>query len=343
MKHHTPFLLRARAAATLLAAAALLVLASCGTDGSHFRLEGRLLHLNGGEFYVYSPDGEMSGIDTIKIEAGRFTYEMPCTRPQTLMIVFPNYTEQPVFAQPGKSVSIEGDASHLKEMTVKGTADNKLMNTFRQQVASCSPGEALGHARQMMKDHPESMVSAYLLRRFLVQTPTPHIAEARRTVAALVAAQPGNGYLKRLQQRLERQGAVEAGQAVPAVSATATDGTRIDKAWLGSRPTTFVCAWASWNYNSVSQLRQAAMLASQSEGRLQVLGICLDASASEARNILRQQNITCVNVCDGLMTDSPLFRAFGMFDIPDNAVIRQGRVETLHVTGDRINEVLKGK
>ena len=33
-----------------------LIMVSCGTDSKHFKLEGRLLNLNQGEFYVYSPD-----------------------------------------------------------------------------------------------------------------------------------------------------------------------------------------------------------------------------------------------------------------------------------------------
>ena len=101
---------------------------SCGTDKRHFKIDGRLLNLNQGEFYVYSPDGSLGGVDTIKVQAGRFTYKVECQKEMTLMIVFPNFTEQPVFAAPGKSVDIKGDASHLKEMTVKGTKANELMN-----------------------------------------------------------------------------------------------------------------------------------------------------------------------------------------------------------------------
>ena len=49
----------------LLLCATLLLLTACGTDGGHFKIEGRLLHINGGEFYVYSPDGDLNAIDTI--------------------------------------------------------------------------------------------------------------------------------------------------------------------------------------------------------------------------------------------------------------------------------------
>ena len=102
---------------------ASLTLTACGVSSNRFQLEGRFLHMDQGEFYVYSPDGGIEGVDTIKVIDGRFTYEAPCKDKFTLMIVFPNFSEQPVFAEPGKSVDIKADASHLKELTVKGSKD----------------------------------------------------------------------------------------------------------------------------------------------------------------------------------------------------------------------------
>ena len=93
-----------------------LVLVSCGSRSGYFSFEGRLLNLNQGEFYVYSPDGVFDGVDTIKVEGGRFTFETPCKENGTIVIIFPNFSEQPVFAEPGKSATIKGDASHLKEI-----------------------------------------------------------------------------------------------------------------------------------------------------------------------------------------------------------------------------------
>ena len=95
--------------------------------------------MNQGEFYVYSTDGGMEGMDTIKVVGGRFTYEMPCHDDCTLMIVFPNFSEQPIFAESGESVELKGDASHLKEMEVKGTKNNELMTKFRKSILGNTP------------------------------------------------------------------------------------------------------------------------------------------------------------------------------------------------------------
>lgn len=48
--------------------AAVFLLTSCGEDSKHFKIEGRLLQMNQGEFYIYSNDAAISGIDTIKVQ-----------------------------------------------------------------------------------------------------------------------------------------------------------------------------------------------------------------------------------------------------------------------------------
>ena len=66
-----------------------LLLLSCGVDSDKFRLEGRLRNIHQGEFWVYSMDGSIDGIDTIPVREGRFSYEIPLRSPSTLIVIFP--------------------------------------------------------------------------------------------------------------------------------------------------------------------------------------------------------------------------------------------------------------
>lgn len=165
-------------------------------------MDGRFLHFNQGELYVYSYDGSIAGVDTIKVEAGRFAYEIPCEMPTTLMLVFPNFSEQPVFAEPGKSVSVKADASHLRELKVEGSKENKLMNEFREMIVSVSPPEEKRLAEMFIKDHPESNVSVFLLRKYFVMSLTPDYDKAMELMALLEEKQPKNGTLIRLQAQV---------------------------------------------------------------------------------------------------------------------------------------------
>lgn len=74
-----------------------LILVSCAFDSGQFRIEGRFKNLNRGEFYVYSPDGGIQGVDTIKVADGRFAYATPVNGQAMFMLIFPNFSEQPVF------------------------------------------------------------------------------------------------------------------------------------------------------------------------------------------------------------------------------------------------------
>ena len=170
-----------------------LVLVSCGVDGKHFKLEGRFLHLNQGEFYVYSTDGLLNGIDTIKVEGGRFAYEIPCEEEGTLVMVFPNFSEQPVFAKPGKTVEVKADASHLKELEAEGTDENKLMTAFRKQISNMSPQQAVDVAAEFVKHNPKSYVSAWLIRKYFILAPTPDYVKAKQLIDLMIAEQPKNG------------------------------------------------------------------------------------------------------------------------------------------------------
>lgn len=370
---------------TLVAA---LVCTSCGTDSRHFRIDGRLLHLNQGEFYVYSPDGTINGLDTIKVQAGRFSYEVACDRPMTLMIVFPNFTEQPVFAQPGKSVDLKGDASHLKEMTVKGTKDNELMNKFREMIHNAAPPEMKKCAQLFVEDHPESRVGAYLVDRYFIHDANPDTKTAVRLVDLMIEKQPENGYLKRQKRQLTASFVATKGADIPNVLGTTVDGKTIGRVQLTKAPVTVVCALATWKYESMSQFRRLAAYAASQQGRVAVVGVSIDASPSLVRSQLASQigisdsasglafgsssgsssglapgsssgsasasaaaqgssssrsSSTCYVVCDGKMVESPFFTRLGLTSVPDNIVIKNGRIAAAHLTDNQLTEFIKEK
>ncbi len=228
-----------------------LVLVACGTDGHHFEVEGKLTNLNQGEFYVYSPDNVIEGTDTIKVQGGRFSYEIPCEKEGVLIVVFPNFSEQPIFAQPGKSVDIKGDASHLKELEITGTDANELMTKFRHQIANMTPPEIEKHVGLFISDHLESVVGPYLVDKFLLRKQQPDYKRAYRLLASMQKEQPRNGYLNRL-LALCKPLADVSGDRLPAFKATDINGKSVSSASLSSAPVAVVYTWATWSYESTN-------------------------------------------------------------------------------------------
>ena len=313
----------------------VLILISCGTRSGHFKMEGRFLHMNQGELYVYSPDGGIDGLDTIKIEAGRFAYEIPCSKPATLVIIFPNYSVQPIFAESGGSVEVKADASHLKEMEVKGTDDNELMTKFRKQIANSSPPDELKYAIQFIKDHPESTVSVYLLNRYLIQTETPDYKQAANLLKILLKEQPGNVTLGRLQRQISGWGTLKVGDKLPNFTAKDVNGKLINNATLANQ-TIIISTWAAWSYESLDF--QRALNDAVKAGKIAALGISVDANPKEVRQALKNDDITFPNVCDGKMLSTPLLKTFGLTTVPDNIVVRNGKIIERGITANTVRQ-----
>lgn len=317
-----------------------LVLVSCGTDGSHFKIDGHLLNLNQGEFYVYSTDGMISGMDTIHVAAGRFTYEIPCEKEGTLVIVFPNFSEQVVFAKAGKTVDIKGDASRLKDMEVSGTDDNKLMSKFREQSLNASPVQIKHFVELFVGDHPESIVSSYLIYKFFINTQTPDYAGAVKLYKILYKAQPENGRLLLELKKLETIANTSPGKRIAKFSAKDIYGNTITQANI-STGKAIIYVWASFEYESCNMQRVIQEQVTKSNGSLKAIGICLDTSLKNCQALLKTDNISIPQICDQQMFDGKLIKQLGLTSIPDNIILKDGKITNKNVTIQELRDLVR--
>lgn len=319
-----------------------LVLVSCGTRKGYFSIEGRFLNLNQGEFYVYSTDGTINGVDTIKVNAGRFALEIPCRQKGTLMLVFPNFSEQPIFAEPGESVEIKADASHLKQMEVTGTDDNELMTDFRKGTAQSSPPETKQRAEHFIEDNVSSPVAVYLLRKyFMVPGNDKTLKKAKSFIRLLKKAQPKNGTIIRLEKELNVMLSASVGSKLHAFSAYDVNGKLVTNALFGGK-TAIICTWASWSYDSENMVRKINNLMKQSDGRVAALGINLDGSEKDCKNVQDRDGLELPTICDEKLFDGHLINSFGLHAVPDNIIISpDGKIMAKSVSIDELEKYLR--
>ncbi len=309
----------------LISLPALFLLASCGEDSKHFKIEGRLLQINQGEFYLYSSDGTISGFDTIKVQGGRFSHEIECDHPTTLTLVFPNFSEQPIFAEPGKTVDIDGDASHLKMLKIKGTDDNELMSDFREQIAASSPPEIKRFAARFIEDHPQSPVSIYLVKKYFIVTPRPDYREAARLLKLMKASQPDNFIISNMLRDTKVLGQSAVGTRLPAFKIKDMKGNTITSNSL-SRGLVVICTWASWSYPSTDMLRQLHQIQIDKQKPFKVISICVDANKADCDTYLSVNEIKTPNVFTGEMFNTAPLKILGLQNVPDNIVVKDGKI-----------------
>ena len=318
----------------------IFLLTSCGPSSGYFKIEGRFLHINQGELYVYSPDGVIDGMDTIKIEAGRFAYETKLNSEGTLMLVFPNFSEHPVFAESGGSVDIKADASHLKEMTVDGTDENELMNKFRKMIAGVSPPEEEKYAVQFIQDYPESYVSIYLVRKYFLQAANPDYQQAMQFINLLLKEQPHNSVLLRMRQLTAPLEKTAVGKPLPPFSATDVNGSAVSSKDY-QHGTVVISTFLTQNYESLEQQRALRELQESSGGRLRLLSICLNPEADECKRTMQREDISWQVICDGKMMDNQLVALLALTAVPDNIIVSNGTIKARSLDTPALQSRLK--
>lgn len=319
----------------------LLLLASCGAESGRFRIEGRLANMNQAEFYIYNMDGGPLRLDTIKVADGRFIYETDLEHQGTFVILYPNFSEQVVFGESGAVVQMVGDASHLKDMEVTGTEENELMTAWRLNANTLTPPEVNKSAVEFIKEHPASIVSNYLLARYLILDDSPDYQQAEQLSLLMQKEQPQNGRLLNMSKLLAGLKNYQVGKKLPDFSATDINGKRVSRESLNGE-LNVICLWATWNYDSQSVLRKLNRLRRDYGSRLSLLSVCLEPSVKDCRRFVERDSMRWSHVCDGLMWESPVVTKLGFSNVPGNLFVdRQGKIVAVDVKSADIEAKVK--
>ena len=319
----------------------VVLLTACSSKSGSFLLEGRLRNINQGEFYIYNFGGSEAGIDTIPVRNGRFSYELEMTHEATLLLVFPNFSEQPVFAGPGEKVTIKGDASHMKEMIIQGTTANEDMTSLRMELNDLTPPDIPKAVSDFIHENPESPASAYALMRYFLNLPSPDYQQALQLVKVMQKEQPDNILLERLSKQLQRLQGSKEGSVVGRFKAKDVRGNTVTEQAL-KHELNVVAVWATWSWESTQQLTRLRKLSKTCGERLGVLTVCVDGNLSNCLRQVRRDSLSWPTVCDGKMWDSPLLSTFALGDAPGYLLIDgKGRVIARNLPYELLEQRIK--
>ena len=316
----------------------LLLLMACGTESGKFRLEGRLRNMNQGEFYVYSPDGAVEGLDTIPVREGRFIYETELRDKGTFVIIFPNMSEQVVIGESGQKATVKGDATHMKEMTISGTDENEDMTKLRMQLNRLTPPEQDKAVETFVKEHPQALGSIYLVQRYFVADRQPNYKKAAELVGLMLKQSPENGRLISLNRQLKGLTA-NGDKRLPTFTVTDVKGRQVTEASLKAK-VNVVSVWASWNFMSTDMQRRLMFKKEKYGEKLGIMSICIDGDVAACkRTVIERDSLKWPTVCDGRMWDTPLLAKFGIGSIPACLIIDdKGRITDRNLTPQKLEE-----
>ena len=298
---------------------------SCGDKRQSFLLEGTFKGFNEGELYIYGFDGTHK-LDTVAVSKGHFRYDIPLEDSTTFVLVFPNFSELPIFGTKGATVELEGDATHLREIKIKGLKENEELTAFRQKTSEQTPPEMAKSVAQFVKEHPTSPFALYLMRKYFIQTPQPDYQTAIELAQTIKGANPGIKGMGELIRRLKGLNALKVGGKLPSFTATDIHGKMVTSSDLNAK-VNLIYVWSNWNYESAGLLRRLQTTQKKIGDALKIITVCLDADTKKCQRTLDRDSIKWSTICDGRMWDSPVLESIGLSNIPDNIITdSQGKI-----------------
>ena len=308
------------------ALAALLVLAaSCGPGKGKARVEGKFAHVQRAEVYLLCPDGSREGIDTLRIERGKFKADIDCNEPTLFTLLFQNFTEYSLIAAPGATVTIDADAQKLSAMSVTGTDDNALLTDFRQQTAGRSEADVRRAASDFIRSHPESLAAVAVLRDVFARPQQPP-AEAKALLDILLRAQPQCRALRFVEQGLRPKLAAAKGAALPDFTATTLDGASVSASDYSGHPALIVFT-ATWTQRHNELQRVLPDVRRAAPAGTKFLLVSLDTDQQRLRDRMERDTLGLPVVCDGKAFASPLVATLGVTQVPGNLLVASdGRI-----------------
>lgn len=329
---------------SLLFSSTLLVflplLFSCGPGKERVRFEGKLENISQAEFYAYSDAGEIDGIDTIRIEDGKFSYERMLTRPVLLTLLYPNYTRAYVILEPGKTIRMKGDAAKIGEATITGSEENQMLTDFRLANLSGTEAKRRLAAAQFIGDHPSTLAAVAVYKRHFVAFKNPDVAQALALLDVLHQAQPQNRAIIDLEANFRPFLLNTVGTKWQDFEALTLEGEHISsKTFEGKGVIVMTCA--TWRPKSFSLLRSVRRLLSENELEgWECLIVSLDSDVKACRDRLEADSISYPTVCDGKSFDSPLVNKLSLTRVPSCMVVdKTGKILAREVTDQ--SELLK--
>lgn len=308
----------------------VFTLLSCKNSDNRFSLSGEFDHLQQGEFYIYSPDGAILQLDTIKVTSGKFEYQLPLKEQATLMLLYPNYSEHVIFAEGGKEVKIKADAQKLSEAEITGTPENEEMTRFRLENLKSNKQKMIQAAETHIKKNPTSRVSFYLFKEYFLNNPQGDTSKTLALYRILTEAQPDNIQLRALQNKVLGIANTKIGQKLPEFKLIGIKGDTIHTAKLKGK-VTLISFWANWR-NSGYVIYQSRKLKRQYGSQLGLIGYSLDVNSQILKGNMKRDSITWPVYCDFRAWGNPLLEKLNVNDIPyhilvdsENIIIARGR------------------
>jgi len=315
----------------------LALLAACGPAKDKVRIEGKFKNLQNAEFYLYAAESAFDGIDTVRIEGGKFKFERSLAGPTIFTMLYPNFSRTLFVAEPGQTIEIAANAEHLEEIAITGNDANERLTKFRREISERKESDRRLAAVQYVRDNAKSLDGTAVFLQFFAEDKQPS-ADVLPLLDVLRKNQSDDAVAAALDARLRPVLATASGSPLPAFALETLDGRTLTNADFRGKPLLIVFC-ANWQGDSRQFLERIRRIREAFPGRLGVIAISLDTSKKTCRQMDELDALGAPVVCDEKGFLSPVVETLGVRYVPGCILAdADGKVVGRDFTADELED-----
>lgn len=318
----------------ILLSAIVIVMATSCSEKRNLIVTGTVEGIPSGKIYLQKfVDKVFFVIDSTEIKDGQFTFSENVALPEIYGLTLDTLGNSFFVFFDASPVNIKLDtARHYRNTEVTGSVSQDLYQEYRKNADL--------KIDEFIRQHPASLVSAYVLYRFFSYRLTPD--EIRANIALLDSSLWATQYVKTLQEFAETLELVAIGKPAPDFTLNTPAGDTVTFSDKLGKGYVLLDFWASWCGPCREENPTVVRVFNKYKGKgLDVFGVSLDRSKEQWVEAIGKDSLAWTHVSDLLYWNSKPAQLYGIRAIPSNVLIDEnGIIIKKNLKGKELEDVL---
>lgn len=348
----------------------LVVLLNACSNNDKAIISGSIKNFGTGEIY-FIKSGDEKVIDTVKVTADKFSYEMKLSEPTVYMINF-GANQQPAFTilESGKT-TITYEMNVLNSLNIQGGKEQSVYNNFINECRlDFSRMDSLGKVAEsnaenldliaglqlefykldsmvkvkqkaFVKNNPKSIASAFLAVNYLSQNAEKTLEEVNELYNSMDKSIQETYYGKKIAEMATQLRSTSVGQIAPDFTLNDVNDKPVALSSFKGK-ITLIDFWASWCGPCRKENPNVVAAYNKFHGKgFEILAVSLDDNKSNWQEAIRKDNLTWTQVSDLEGWESKVAQQYGVQSIPTNFLLdKEGKIIAKDLRGEALEQKL---
>ena len=325
---------------------ALALFSSCSKESKLTQINGSITGMGNDTILIYDEYSLDATLDTIVVENGKFSIELPIDTLKILTLLFKDGTEYPLFVDKQQKLQVKGDTASLPMLLIEDEGPNQLYHTFEielQAAQSLDEVQKSNIVEDYILGNNSSIVSVYLLDKYFTRGASPNLSKIKDLISSLSGVMQDQPAIGAINDRVSAIDKISTSRSVPFFNIPDSAGNKLTRSNNFADKYLVLTIWASWDDSSRvnnEALRRMKKKYDKYED-FGLLGISLDINRKDWLDAIKADSLTWEQVSDLGGMNSNGITQFGVHTLPTNYLVSStGIILMKDVSADSISNRL---